>query len=101
MAHSFTVFVVGVITGARRFAHTELTRADKALHVLMGEPRWPGADMVRGLFHRFTQGTIERFWRPWWVWLLGMVVYPTGGFSLDLDSTVFQRSGQQHPWSTH
>ena len=95
LAHTFTVFVVGVITGARRFAHTELTRADRALHALMGVPRWSGADTVRGLFHRFTQGTIQSFWRPLWGWLLGMVVCPAGGFSLDLDSTVFQRAGRQ------
>lgn len=95
LAHTFTAFVIGVITGARRFAHTELARADRALHGLLGLPRWPGADTVRGLFHRFTQGTIQAFWRPLWLWLLGMVACPQGGFSLDLDSTVFQRAGQQ------
>ena len=94
MTHTFTVFVVGVITGGRRFAHTELTCADKALHALLGVPRRSGADTVHGLFHRFTQGTIQSCWRPLWVWLLGMVVYPAGGFSLDLDSTVFQWAGR-------
>lgn len=95
LAHTFTAFIIGVITGARRFAHTELARADRALHVLLGMPRWPGADTVRGWFHRFTQGTIQQFWRPLWVWLLGMVACPAEGFSLDLDSTVFQRAGGQ------
>jgi hypothetical protein len=50
---------------------------------------------VRGLFHRFTQATIQSFWRPLWVWLLGLVRCPAQGFSLDLDSTVFQRAGHQ------
>jgi hypothetical protein len=95
LAHTFTAFVIGVLTGARRFAHTELARADRALHVLLGMERWPGADTVRGLFHRFTQGTIQQFWRPLWRWLLGMMVCPAAGFSLDLDSTVFQRAGRQ------
>ena len=95
LAHTFSAFVIGVVTGARRFAHTELARADRALHVLLGMPRWPGADTVRGLFHRFTQGTIQQFWRPLWVWLLGRVTCPAEGFSLDLDSTVFQRAGRQ------
>ena len=95
LAHTFTAFVIGVLTGARRFAHTELARSDRALHTMLGVTRWPGADTVRGLFHRFTQGTIQSFWRPLWVWLLGMVVCPAGGFSLDLDSTVFQRAGRQ------
>ena len=95
LAHTFTAFVVGVITGARRFAHTEQARSDRALHTLLGVPRWPGADTVRGLFHRFTQATIQQFWRPLWVWLLGMVLCPAAGWSLDLDSTVFQRAGHQ------
>ena len=29
------------------------------------------------------------------MWSLGMLVCPAGGFSLDLDSTVFQRAGRQ------
>lgn len=95
LAHTFTALVFGVVTGACRFAHTELARSDRALHALLGLPRWPGADTVRGLFHRFTQGTIQQFWRPLWVWRLGMIACPAGGFSLDLDSTVFQRAGRQ------
>ena len=95
LTHTLTAFCIGVITGARRFAHTEMARADRALHALLGLERWPGADTVRGLFHRFTQATIQSFWRPLWVWLLGMVRCPADGFSLDLDSTVFQRAGHQ------
>jgi hypothetical protein len=95
LAHTLTAFLISVICGARRFAHTEMARADRALHALLGLPRWPGADTVRALFHRFTQGTIQSFWRPLWVWLLGMLPVPTTGFSLDLDSTVFQRAGHQ------
>ena len=44
-------------------------------------------------FARFTQGAIEAFWRPLWRWLLPPFAPLAGGFSLDLDSTVFQRSG--------
>ena len=92
LAHTLTAFCLGVVLGARRFAHTEWARADRALHALLGLERWPGADTVRGLFHRFTQATIQSFGRPLWVWLLGRVRCPTQGFSLDLDSTVFQRA---------
>lgn len=95
LAHTLTAFCIGVIAGARRFAHTEMARADRALHALLGLPRWPGADTVRGLFHRFSQATIQSFWRPLWRWLLGLMHPPAGGFSLDLDSTVFQRAGHQ------
>lgn len=95
LAHTLTAFCIGVIAGARRFAHTEMARADRALHALLGLARWPGADTVRGLFHRFTQASIQSCWRPLWLWLLGLVRCPAGGFSLDLDSTVFQRAGHQ------
>ena len=95
LAHTLTAFCIGVMVGARRFAHTEWARADRALHALLGLERWPGADTVRGFFHRFSQATIQSFWRPLWRWLLGLVRCPAGGFSLDLDSTVFQRAGHQ------
>ena len=95
LPHTLTAFLIGVLCGARRFAHTEMARADQALHALLGLPRWPGADTVRALFHRFTQGAIQSFWRSLWVWQLGMVEAPAAGFSLDLDSTVFQRAGHQ------
>ena len=95
LAHTLTAFCIGVVVGARRFAHTEWARADRALHALLGLERWPGADTVRGFFHRFSQATIQSFWRPLWRWLLGLVRCPAEGFSLDLDSTVFQRAGHQ------
>jgi hypothetical protein len=95
LAHTLTAFLIGVVVGARRFAHTEMARADRALHALLGLARWPGADTVRAFFHRFTQPGIQSFWRPLWVWLLGLLRAPQAGFSLDLDSTVLQRSGAQ------
>ena len=95
LAHTFTAFVVGVVIGARRFSQTEIARADRALHELLGMSRWPGSDTVRSLFHRFSQGAVERFWRPLWKWQLEMIECPAAGFSLDLDSTVFQMSGKQ------
>jgi len=95
LAHTFTAFCIGGVAGARRFAHTELVRADRALHALLGLKRWPGADTVRGFFHRFSQASIQSFWRPLWVWTLGLAHYPVAGVSLDLDSTVFPRAGHQ------
>lgn len=95
LAHTLTAFCLGVVAGARRFAQTEMLRADRALHALVHIRRWPGADTVRSFFHRFSQATIQSFWRPLWDWQLGLVRGRPEGFSLDLDSTVFQRSGQQ------
>lgn len=94
-AHTLMAFVSSVIAGASRFAHSDWLRFDKAFHAMLGIERFPGADTVRNLFSRFTQSTIEAFWRPLWQWLLALFEVPPEGFSLDLDSTVFQRSGHQ------
>jgi hypothetical protein len=63
---------------------------------MMGVGHFPARDAILRFFHRFTQAGVEAFWRPLWLWLLAMWTPPEGvGFSLDLDSTIFQRSGQQ------
>ena len=79
----------------RRFAHCQWLRADRVLHALLGVERFPGDDTIRNFFLRFTQAHIEAFWRPLWRWLLRLLACPKAGFSLDLDSTVFCREGQQ------
>ena len=95
LAHTFTAFLVSVVVGARRFAHTQWLRADHALHAMLGLERFPGDDTIRNFFHRFSQADIQAFWRPLWKWSLGQVVLRAEGFHLDLDSTVLQRSGHQ------
>ncbi len=94
-AHTLMAFFFSAIVGASRFAHTNWLRADKALHAMLGIPRFPGTDTIRNLFSRFTQDAIESFWRPLWRWLLPHFAAPHEGFSLDLDSTIFQRSVRQ------
>jgi hypothetical protein len=94
-AQTLMGFLVAVIVGASRFAHTDWLRSDKALHAVLGIGRFPGTDTIRNFFARFNQARIEAFWRPLWRWLLPSFVSPEEGFSLDLDSTVFQRSGKQ------
>lgn len=94
-AHTLTAFFFSLIVGASRFAHSDWLRADKALHAMLGIPRFPGTDTIRNFFSRFSQSAIESFWRPLWRWLLPHFAAPQQGFSLDLDSTIFQRSGRQ------
>ena len=53
---TFTAFLLSVVAGARRFAHTSLLRADVALHALLGMKRFPVDDTIRNLFKRFGQG---------------------------------------------
>lgn len=95
LAHSLTAFLMAVVVGAQRFAHSEWLRADRVLHALLGLERFSSDDTIRNFFLRFSQAHIEAFWRPLWRWLLRLVKGPAAGFALDLDSTVFCREGKQ------
>jgi hypothetical protein len=88
-------FMLSVIAGARRFAHANQLRADRALHALLGMKRFPSDDTLLNYFRRFNQGEIERFWRPLWCWLISRLPKEQKGFSLDLDSTIISRHGAQ------
>ena len=90
-AQTLTAFLMSVVAGARRFAHTTLLRADRALHALLGMKRFPTDDTIRNLFKRFKQGLVVQFYEPLWAWQLARLPKRTGGYSLDLDSTVFER----------
>lgn len=95
LAHTFTAFLVAVVSGARRFAHSQWLRADPVLRAMLGIARFPSDDTIRNFFLRFSQGQVEAFWRPLWKWSVAQLALAPEGFHLDLDSTVLQRSGQQ------
>jgi Transposase DDE domain group 1 len=92
---TLTAFLISVVAGARRFAHASLLRADRALHALLGMKRFPTDGTIRNLFKRFTQGMVVRMYEPLWTWQIERLPRRVGGYSLDLDSTVFERYGQQ------
>jgi len=92
---TFTAFLISVVAGARRFAHTSLLRADRGLHTLLGIKRFPSDSTIRNLFKRFRQGMVVRLYEPLWAWQLERLPPRPGGYSLDLDSTVFERYGKQ------
>jgi hypothetical protein len=92
--HTLTAFLVSVLAGARRFAHSTMLRADKALHALMGIKRFPTDDTIRNLFKHFSQARVYEFYSPLWEWLMERLPQREG-YSLDLDSTVFERYGRQ------
>ena len=94
-AQTFTAFLLAVLAGARRFAHASLLRADTALHQILGLPRFPSDDTLRNLFKRFGQGQCQQFFSGLWNWQLARLPECAAGYSLDLDSTVFERYGQQ------
>ena len=94
-AQTWTAFLVSVLAGARRFAHAGMLRGDAALHQLWGIARFPTDDTLRNLFKRFSQGMVVRFFEPLWAWQMERLPERAEGYSLDLDSTVFERYGQQ------
>ena len=92
---TFTAFLVSVLVGARRFAHASLLRGDRALHALLGMQRFPTDDTIRNLFRAFGMGQVQRLYEPLAEWQMQRLPPRPEGYSLDLDSTVFERYGQQ------
>jgi len=92
---TFTAFLISVLVGARRFAHASLLRGDRALHALMGLERFPTDDTIRNLFRAFGMGQVQRLYEPLAEWQMQRLPQREDGYTLDLDSTVFERYGQQ------
>ena len=94
-AQTYVAFLISVAAGARRFAHASWLRGDRALHGLLGIDRFPSDDTIRNLFLRFGMAEVQRFFEPVTEWMMGRVPQRAEGHSLDLDSTVFERHGEQ------
>src|SRR5438477_5594256 len=95
LSFTFTAFLVSVLLGARRFAHASLLRGDRALHALLGMDRFPTDDTIRNLFRAFGMGQVQRLFEPLAEWQMQRLPQRADGYTLDLDSTVFERYGQQ------
>jgi len=92
---TFTAFLMSVLVGARRFAHASLLRGDRALHALLGLERFPTDDTIRNLFRKFGMGQVQRLFEPLAEGQMGRLPQRSEGYTLDLDSTVFERYGKQ------
>jgi len=92
---TFTAFLVSVLLGARRFAHASVLRGDRALHALLGMDRFPTDDTIRNLFRQFGMGQVQRLFEPLAEWQMQRLPQRPEGYTLDLDSTVFERYGKQ------
>ena len=64
----FIAFLMAVLAGAKRFAHANWLRGDRALHALLGIERFPVDDTIRNLFRAFTMGNVQRFFEPLAAW---------------------------------
>jgi hypothetical protein len=92
---TFTAFLMAALAGAKRFAHANWLRNDRALHAVLGLSRFPIDDTIRNLFRRFGMGDVHRLFDPLAEWQMERLPSRSDGYSLDLDSTVFERYGQQ------
>jgi DNA-directed RNA polymerase subunit N (RpoN/RPB10) len=92
---TFVAFLITVLVGARRFAHAAWLRSDRALHALLGIARFPTDDTIRNLFREFAMGHVQRLYEPLAEWQMERLPLRADGYTLDLDSTVFERYGQQ------
>jgi hypothetical protein len=92
---TFTAFLMSVLLGARRFAHASLLRGDRALQALLGLERFPTDDTIRNLFRKFGMGQVQRLFEPLAEWQMQRLPQRSEGYTLDLDSTVFERYGRQ------
>ena len=88
---TFTAFLMAVLVGAKRFAHASLLRGDRALHALLGLDRFPTDDTIRNLFRQFGMGQVQRLFEPLAEWQMERLPQRSEGYTLDLDSTVFER----------
>jgi hypothetical protein len=88
-------FLMTVLAGGKRFAHAGLLRGDRALHALMGIDRFPTDDTIRNLFRQFGMGQVQRLFEPLFEWQMEGLPQRSEGYTLDLDSTVFERYGRQ------
>jgi hypothetical protein len=92
---TWMAFLMTVLVGAKRFAHAGLLRGDQALHALLGMKRFPTDGTICNLFREFGMGEIQRFFEPMSVWQMQRLPLRREGYTLDLDSTVFERYGEQ------
>lgn len=88
-------FMVGVLAGAQRFAHLAIHRHDVALKLLFGLRRFASPTTFARFFRRFTWARTYALFRPLLSWSLSSLPARPDGYTLDLDSTVCERYGEQ------
>jgi DDE family transposase len=86
-------FMLSVWCGANRFEHGEVTRHDAVLRRLFGFARMANFKAVMRLFGKFSQADNERVMGALYRWLFAQLA--ADELTLDLDSTVMTRYGQQ------
>jgi len=88
-------FFAGVLAGARRFAQLAVLRADEPVRQLFGLRRFPSTATFTRFFRRFSAKTATETFGPLFASCLARLSERRDGYTLDLDSSVFERYGTQ------
>jgi hypothetical protein len=88
-------FFAGVLAGARRFAQLAVLRADEPVRQLFGLRRFPSTATFTRFFRRFTAKTVTETFAPLFAGCLARLPQRAAGYTLDFDSSVFERYGTQ------
>lgn len=86
-------FLISVWCGANRFEHMEVTRHDEAIRKIFKYKRMAGHKAFQRYFRKFTQADNHRVFEGLYKWFFSQLHF--NNFTLDLDSTVISRYGQQ------
>ena len=88
-------FMVGVLTGASRFLHLERLRVDAPLREMFGIRRFCAPSTYTRFFQGFTNQRREDVFYGLTRWALDLLPARESGYTMDLDSTVLERFGEQ------
>lgn len=94
-ADHMLAFMVGVLTGASRFLHLERLRVDAPLREMFGIRRFCAPSTYTRFFQGFTCQMREDVFYALTRWALGLLPMRESGYTMDLDSTVLERFGEQ------
>jgi hypothetical protein len=88
-----TQFIISVWCGANRYEHLEVTRFDAVIQNLFGWKQMAGHRAFVRFFKKFTQETNTNVFEKFYQWLFDNLSF--NNFTLDLDSSVVTRYGNQ------
>lgn len=86
-------FIISIWCGASRYEHLEVTRFDAVLQQLFGWERMAGHRAFVRFFKKFNMETIDSVFPEFYKWFFNNLMF--NNFTLDLDSSVITRYGNQ------
>jgi hypothetical protein len=86
-------FITSIWCGANRFLHTEVTRGDRALSEIFDWKIVPGQDAYKRYFGKFSEAVNYEVAQHFYSWFFKNL--PINHFTVDFDSSVVTRYGQQ------